>query len=169
MDLGVKITTGEDAVGEVGPVEVANEEFGVFECELMGDVFADLFGGGGGEGVDGAIGENLFEIGELAVFGAEVVAPVADAVGFIDGDGADAGVAEGVVQGGPPTDEAFGGEVEHVEVAIAEVVEDLAAFIGGEGGVELRGGDAEGAEGIDLVFHEGDEGRDDDGGALAEL
>ncbi len=33
----------------------------------------------------------------------------------------------------------------------------------------MRGGDAEGAERIDLIFHEGDERGDDDGGAFAEL
>ena len=48
---------------------------------------ADLLGGGRGVGVDGGVGEELAEPAELPVLGAEVVAPVADAVGLVDGDG----------------------------------------------------------------------------------
>ena len=34
-------------------------------------------------------GKQLLQLGELPVFGAEVVAPVADAVGLVDGEGTD--------------------------------------------------------------------------------
>ena len=42
-----------------------------------------------------------------------------------------------------------------------------AGFFGAEGGVEKRGGDAAGLQGVHLVFHQGDEGRDDDGEPVA--
>lgn len=49
-------------------------------------------GGGGGEGGDGDLGEGVAEDAEAEVRGAEGVAPLGDAVAFINGEGADADV-----------------------------------------------------------------------------
>ncbi len=118
---------GKDAIGEVGAIEVADEELGVVERELRGDVAADGFGRGGGEGVDGRVGEHLLQVGELAVLGAEVVAPGADAVGFVDGEGLDAGIAEHGVERLAAADQAFRRKVKQVQVSGAEVCGDHAA------------------------------------------
>ena len=156
-DLAIHVASRQHAVGEIGAVEVADEKFRVFKLELGGDIAAHLLGGGGGEGVDGAAGEEFLESGELAVFRSEVVAPVADAVGFVNGEGVHVAVAEHGLQGfirRPwSAHEAFGGDEEHVaEIAGAQVVGDGTAVFGGEGGIELRRGDAQLAKGIDLVF-----------------
>jgi len=46
---------------------------------------ADLLSGAGGEGGDGESGEILAERIELAIFGAELMAPFGDAVSFVNG------------------------------------------------------------------------------------
>lgn len=51
---------------------------------MFDDVLFDLWGSGCGEGDDG--GSGGFEGFEGAVVWAEVVAPFADAMGFVDGD-----------------------------------------------------------------------------------
>ena len=91
-----RVESRQHAVGEVRPVEVADEEFRDSQAELLGDVAAHVLGGGGGVGVDGGVGEELAEPVELPVLGAEVVPPVADAVGLVHGDGVRPGVAQQV-------------------------------------------------------------------------
>ena len=74
------------AIDQVRPVERADENFGRLEAKLADDVLADVRRGGGRVGMDGDVGKHLLEPPQLAVFGAEIVSPFADAVGFVDGD-----------------------------------------------------------------------------------
>ena len=64
------------------------EDFGVLQGEVGEDIGAHLGCGGCGDGHDGHGGacEVLLEPDEFFVGGAEVVAPFAYAVGFVDGD-----------------------------------------------------------------------------------
>ena len=80
--------------------------------------------------------------------------PFGDAMGFIDGEEGDFGAAEAIDEG--VAGEAFWGDVEEFELAVEEVGVELLGLFGGERGIESGGGDAFGAEGIDLIFHEGD-------------
>ena len=89
-DLLDQVVARQDAIGQVGPIEVADQHDRIAQGELGDDVAADLLGGGGGVGVDGGVGEELAQPAQLAIFGAEIVAPVADAMGLVDGEGADA-------------------------------------------------------------------------------
>src|SRR5207237_865233 len=76
------------------------EHLRLLQVELGDDVAAHLRGGGGGVGVDAGAGEELAQPAELAVFGAKVVAPVADAVGLVDGEGAHADRLQGTIEVG---------------------------------------------------------------------
>ena len=87
-------------------------------------------------------------------------------MGFIDGEEGDFGAAEAIDEG--VAGEAFWGDVEDFELAVEEVGVELLGLFGGERGIESGGGDAFGAEGIDLIFHEGDQRGDDEGGAIEE-
>ena len=148
---------------QVGAVEAGGEDLGRAHVERGQDVVAGAGVGGGGERDAGDAGEALGELGEAAVFGAELVTPGADAVGFVDGEEGDALAGEALERAGH--EQAFGGNVEQVELA---GIEEGGGFAGGGGldfGVEGAGAGAELAEGGDLVVHEGDEGGDDDGGA----
>ena len=152
--------------GEVRPVEVADEYVRVAQVKLLEDVRADLLGGGGGVGVDGGAGEQLAEPAELAVLGAKVVPPLADAVGLVHGDRTHP--ARGVEE----PDEAVQGESlrgdEHQRRLAGEQRGGGVVALGGRlGAVEADGVDADAAEAIDLVLHQGDERGDDDGGAAA--
>mgnify|MGYP002527075328 CR=1 FL=1 len=105
--------------------------------------------------------------GKASVFGTEVVAPFRDAVGLVDGE-------EGNLERLQELDsvllgEGLGGNVEELGVALEEVVLDFAGLDTGEGRIEevghtlLAGGVA---DGVDLVFHQRNEGRNNDGSTL---
>ncbi len=73
-----------DAVADVGAVETGDEFFGVFERQFADDLGARAFIGGGGERDARHAREALGEDAELAILGAEVVAPLRDAVRLVD-------------------------------------------------------------------------------------
>ena len=61
---------------------------------------------------------------------------------------------------------ALGGGVEDVELAVVGLHLHAADLGVGHGAVDEVGGDAAVFQGVDLVLHEGDERRDDEGHAL---
>lgn len=101
------------------------------------------------------------ELGELAVFRAEIVTPFGNAVSLIDGDAFDVPAFQISDEAG--SHDPLGGGIEEFVFAVGKGFRAVAGFGGVEGGVEERGGDAGGGERIDLIFHQGDEGRDDKG------
>ena len=84
--LHLRIDTRNDAIHQVGTVERADEHCRVVQTQLLGDVLAHARGGRRGVRVHAGLREAGLELGELAVFRPEVVTPVADAMGFIDGE-----------------------------------------------------------------------------------
>src|SRR6476646_2959724 len=79
----------DHAIQEVGPVEGPDQLDGRFETELRQDVSPDARRCRRGERVKAHRRPALAERRELAVFGPEVVAPLADAMRFVHGDEAD--------------------------------------------------------------------------------
>ncbi len=132
--------------------------------QLLDDVVTHLLRGGGGEGGDGAVGEERAKLGELPIFGAEVVAPLGNAVSFVNCEERERHILEPSF--GARHDRTFGGDVDEAELAREGFLFEFAAIGPENGAIEEDGGDAHLAELCDLILHEGDERRDDDGGAF---
>ena len=164
-DLPVSTGLGADAIVEIGAVEAGDVAGGVAELELVGDVLADALGGRGGERHEGDLREAFAELGNLPILGAEIVAPLADAVRLINGEEVHAPTFE--IGEHPREHEAFGRGVEEAELAVVQAAQAGASLVGVEGGIQERRRDAAGGERVHLVFHQRDEGRDDDGEAAA--
>lgn len=135
-----------------------------FDLKVAADIGGDLGCGGRGEAEDARDFEFGRKPGELEVVGAEVVSPFRDAVGFIDGEERQFHLGEA----GPEffVGESFGGNVEELDGSIFEVPVEGGDLVSREGGIEAGGRDALGNQRVDLVFHQGDEGRDDKGEAI---
>ena len=133
------------------------------DVEAAADVGEHLRRGGGGQG-QGALGAaELGEVGQLQVVGAEVVAPFGDAVRLVHREQRHRNprdrLAEALVV------EALGSDVEEAQRALAQVVHDGAHLVAGERRVEAAGGHSAPGELVDLVLHQGDQRRDDEGDA----
>ena len=161
-------------VADVGPVEAGDVHGGVGEPETEAHVVARLGVGGGRAGHDGDAGEQAAQPAELDVLGAEVVAPLADAVRLVDGEQGDAGRgAPGVAQPAQPLEEPLGHErlgrhVQQVELAGVQGAQHAARLAGLERRVVGGGADAGRQQRVHLVLHQRDERRDDDAGAGAD-
>ena len=81
-------------VGQVLALKAHAEHVLLAEGQLTLYVGRHLGGGGGGERQHGGIGLDVAYLLDLKVGGTEVVAPLADAVGFVDGDEAHLHVAQ---------------------------------------------------------------------------
>ena len=166
-DVAVHVVLGPDFVVEVGPVERRAEHRRVAHAEVLLYVELHLGRGGGREGDQRCVAYFVDDGAYAAVLGPEVVAPLRDAVRLVDGVERNLDLAQErhVVLLG----QRFGCEVEQFGAAGQHVV----AHLGHGGLVERRVeemGDSrlggEGAHGVHLVFHECDQGRDDDGHAV---
>ena len=159
LDLTGTVGARHHSVDEVGPIERADEHRRVAQPQLGRDVVPHAGRGGRGEGVDADVRKSLAEQGELAVLGTEVVAPLADAVSLVDREPPHAGAGEDVEQAG--VHEPLRGHEQQPQVARDEPVPDPGSFARLEGSVDGRRRIADRLEGVDLILHEGDEGRDD--------
>ena len=165
--LHLRIDTRNDAIRQVGTVERADEHRRVMQTQLLGDVRAHPRGCRCGIRVHAGLREAGLELGELAVFRPEVVTPVADAMGFIDGECAHL----------QPLDELQ--EARSQQALRRNEYQAIAA------GRDLRLGLTEGierhtaikgsrriarfTEPIDLIFHQRDQRRDHDVGPPRQL
>ena len=163
-DLAVHVVFGPDLVVEVRTVERRLENRGVGHAQVLLDVELHLGGGRGRQGDQRRRTDLVDDRPDTAVLRAEVVAPLRDAVRLVDGVERNPYLAQErhVVLLG----ERFGSEVEQLGLARQHV----RAYLRDGRLVERRieeMGDArlgrEGAHGIHLVLHQGDQRRDDDG------
>src|SRR3954465_1309667 len=104
------------------------------KAEVGNNVGAHAFGGGGGERHERRVGEDIAQGGNLAVFGAEIVAPFANAVGFVDGD--ESGIPFFKVVEKAGEHEAFGRDVEQFERIVVQAAQAFFGFVSGQRGIE---------------------------------
>ena len=100
QQLGVEVLLGQDVVKQVGPVEGGPDQPRIAQAEPGEDV---LFHGGGGgrrERRDRTVREPLHKAGQGQIVRAEVVSPLRNAVGFVDGEKRDGTRGEGFPEAG---------------------------------------------------------------------
>ena len=128
--------------------------------EHRADVVAHYRCGGGGEGDALRVTDGFQRASEPQVIGPEIVTPLAEAVGLIDCEQRDFDALEGFEK--TLGAEALGRDIDEFPIAVFHPVEPLALLWPAEGRVDHRGGNAARGEGIDLIFHQRDQRRDDD-------
>ena len=136
------------------------------EREARRDLAMRGLGGRGREGDARHVGPALGELGEREVVGAEVVAPLRDAVRLVDREQGDAAALEEPLRGLGV--EPLGRDVEQVELAGEVGALDPRPFGRLLAGVQVGGAHAVAHEGVDLVVHERDERRHHHARALAQ-
>ena len=164
-ELHRRLELVDDGVADIGAIEAGDEDGGVLQAEAGEDVGAGLRVGGGGQGNEGDRREVAAQAAELDVFRPEIVAPLRNAVRFVngkEGDG-DLGEAGEEILAHQP----FRGDIEEVKFAGMELRQRLAGFRRLQGGVVNSGAHAVGLQGIDLILHQRDQRGDDDADAGA--
>jgi hypothetical protein len=103
-------------------------------------------------------GKILLQTSEQAVLGPEVVAPLADAVGLVDGDETDACICEPFTEPtAPVTDKAFGRDVQQAAAATPDQRHRGTSLMGRLRTVDARRCHTARHEAVDLILHQRDE------------
>ena len=152
---------------QVGAIERPDELDRIAQAELRGDVAPDARGRGRGVGVQADAGKQRPQLPELPVLGTEVVPPLADAVRFVDGHEADVARREQVEKVlAPFGDEPLRRDVQQPEPSLAQSGHDRRFPIGRQRAVVTGGGDAVADQRVDLILHQRDQRRHDEGEAV---
>ena len=148
-----------DLVEEVGPREAGDERLRLAEVQLLDDVAAHRVGGRGGQGDRRRIAQHAAELAQPRVVGAEIVPPLADAVGLVHGQELQAHGPDRLEK--PRAAEPLGHDVDQPVARRRPCVEPGVLLGQRERAVDERDRQAQCLELIDLVLHQGDQRRDD--------
>ena len=129
-------------------------------CEFLADILDNLGRRGGRQGQHGDVGQEGADVGNLQIGGAEVVAPLGDAVGLVDGDERDPHVAQ--LGDEELAAKALWRHIEKLGTAEDAVLQDAQDVVVLHAAIDGSGQDALATKMADLVFHQGDERGDDD-------
>ena len=151
--------------GEIGPVEARHMDRRLGEVQLGKDVVARAGVGGGGHRKARHTGEQILQPPERAIVRPEIMAPLADAVGFVHGDQRDLHLGEAL---GQPRAHAFRRDIEQIHLAARGRLQRFGAGIEVHRGVEPFGTHADLFQRIDLIGHQRDQGRDDNADAITQ-
>ena len=160
LELRPQPVARADMVADVGAVEAGDDQPVVADPQLGEDVGAGAGVGGGGQRQPGDVGETVEQGAEQAIVGAEVMSPLADAMRLVDREQRDGHFAEHPRE--TLARRAFGGSVEQVEIAPRQGIADGLRILADAG--QRGGAKAVRLGGTDLVLHQRDQRRDDDGG-----
>ena len=156
-----RLPFGPNRIGQVRPVEAGREELRVLHPQLRRDVASDPLGGGRGERREGDGGEPVPEDAEIPVVGAELMAPLRDAVRLVHRDQTHLDLVEETGETGRR--HPLRRHIEELQPAASRLAPDFVRLVGGERAVETAGGDPPGAERVHLVLHQRDQRRDHQG------
>ena len=157
-ELRLRIVLRDDLVADVRAIEAAYPEAGIPQAQPFDDLAARGLVGRRGERDPGNPRKVLTQDRQLHVFGAEVVAPLGDAVGLVDRDEGEAAAGEQLQ--GALAEQAFRGDIEQIDRPGLHRPLDLQHLAVREGRIEARRPHAGQSEPLDLVAHECDERRD---------
>ena len=132
--LGDVALLGTYFIVEVVAVERGFEHLGIHHVQVFLDVALHFRGGGGGEGDDGSLADFFHDGADIAVFGAEVVSPFGDAVGFIDSEERDFYLFQEVHVAF--FGQRFGGDEQHFGFPLQDVFLDAQNLALGKGRVQ---------------------------------
>jgi hypothetical protein len=167
-NLAFQTGARQDAVDEIRSIEGADHLHRIAEAELRHDIPPYARGRRRGEGVHARVRDGLPQGGELPVLRTKVVSPLADAVGFVNRDEADrrrrqtpdrrfAAVAH----------QSLRREIQQSETTLAQAGPHRGLLIGGHRAVVAGCRHAVGLQRVDLVLHQRNQRRDDEGQPVA--
>ncbi|MCY1390931.1 hypothetical protein D9M71_57560 [compost metagenome] len=166
QQLLARLLLGHDTIEDIRPVEARQEALCILQVQAVDNLFASALVGGGGQGNSRHIWKQFCELSQLQVFGAEIMAPLRDAMRLVDGEQGDIQAAQEVEHA--RLHQTLRRQVQHLDLAVANLHSQVTLLLGAQRGVQGSGSHAQLFEGSDLVVHQGDQWRNHHGQAIAQ-
>ncbi len=144
-------------IANVGPIKPSYINLCPIHMQAFNDLTTGRGIGGGGQGQARHLGEALCQDGKPQIMGPKIVPPLGDAVSLIDGKQRHRQAGEKVQ--GALHQQPLRSHVEHIQLTTAGLLHNLVNLSTLQGGVDEGGPNAIETQGIDLILHQGDEGR----------
>ena len=144
-------------------MEAGDEHLGRIHAQRMQDVGAGARIGGGGQRDARHAGKAVRQTCQLAIFGAELVAPLRDAMRLVDREQRERQARQPIHRA--VAQQPLGRDIQQIELLLDQVARDAARLGRIELGVQRAGRHANLPQRRDLVVHQRDQRRDDHGGA----
>ena len=152
---------GECAIDEVRAIKRSDELDRVVQAELGGDVLPDAGGRCRRVRMKTDPRQKLPQPAELPVLRPEIVAPLADAMGFVHGDEANPAGCEDIQETfAAVAHEPLGGDVQQTIPALAQSGDDLGLLVRRERAVVQGRRHAVANQRVDLILHQRNQRRD---------
>ena len=148
-----------DGEVQVLPPETGDDDSGVAQLEGAQDVLAHGVRGRSGEGNGLGVAQLRAGAAQAQVVRAEVMPPLAQAVRLINGQQGDGHAAQQAHEA--LLRKAFRSNINNLQTSGAQIPHHLSVFVRAQGGVDRGSGDVALLQGIHLVLHQRDEGRND--------
>ncbi len=158
-DLPPQILSGLHSIHQVRPVKRADEDLRNLQLKLPHHVVAHALRGRRRVGMHGDSGKQFFQPPQRAIFRPEVVAPLANAMRLIDGEERHREVFKEIERA--LHHQPLGGQVQQLDATRADVGRNFAFFAGQKRAVHAGGRHTAIAQSVDLILHQGNEGRND--------
>ncbi|MBZ5534960.1 MAG: hypothetical protein LAO31_03310 [Acidobacteriia bacterium] len=158
---GTSLALRSEKKKKVLPIESGDKEPGLAKAELEGDVAANFGRGRGGECNHAGATQVLDRGLEPQVIGTKVMPPLGNAVRLVHCEQVHLKAREPF--GKHPAPKALRRYVEEFVGTAAERRDADSLFFQSQRGVDEGGGNRAPGQGVDLVLHQSDQGRDDQG------
>lgn len=143
---------GYDAIEDVRPVKARQEALGALQVQALDNLFAGAHIGGGGQRNARHMREQLGQLPQLQVFGAEIVAPLRHAVRLVDGKQRDVQIAQEIEHA--RLHQALRRQVQHLHFATAQAPGQFTLLLRRQGRVQRGSRHAQFVQRGDLVVHQ---------------
>ena len=163
-ELFLLVDSGTNHVDDVLPYEAHLEKALVLESQPLHDVMDNSRRSRGSKGQYGYAGLDLTDIRNLKIGRTEVVSPLTDTMGFINCDEAHGNALELLKK--QRTAETLRRDIEQLQPAKDGILQRRDNLAARHGGIDCRRLDAVGLKVGHLIFHQGDQRRDDNADAI---
>ena len=128
--LTARIGTLDDGVSDIGTIKARYELFRGLQPQPLDDVGARRGVGGGGKSDAWHMRKQFAQPDQFAIFGPEIMPPLAHAMGLVDGKQRDLDTGERFVK--PWSRQTLGRHIEQVEFAVSERLAHRTGIVGRE-------------------------------------
>ncbi len=145
----------DKAVADIGAIKPGPKHRAEGQAEPVDDIFFRRRIRCGGQGKAGNVWKTFCKYGQAQIFGTEIMSPLGDAMGFVNGEKRDIEPFQQVDKA--TRKKSFRCDIEELQCAVQKLFAHCRLFFRAMAGIECRRGNAKLLQCLHLILHQGDQ------------